>query len=88
MKSYKFIVTGKVQGVYYRQSVQIHAVQAGFSGYVKNLPDGSVEAAVTCDEVQLTDFIAALREGSEISRVEDIKQYEIDELYEGMFEVR
>ncbi len=88
MKSYKFSISGNVQGVYYRQSVQVHAIQAGFSGYVKNLPDGRVEAAVRCDEVQLTDFIALLWKGSEVSRVDDIKQFEVDELYEGVFEVR
>ena len=88
MKGYKFIISGNVQGVYYRQSVQVHAIQSGFSGYVRNLPDGTVEATVTCDEVQLTDFIAILWEGSGVSRVNDIKQSEVDEVYEGAFEVR
>ena len=88
MKSYKFIVSGRVQGVWYRQSIQEHASEGGFNGYVRNLPDGSVEAAITCKEVELTDFIALLREGSVLSHVDHIKQTEVDEIYTGGFEVR
>lgn len=88
MKSYKLIISGKVQGVYYRRSVQVHALQAGFSGYVRNLAGGEVEAAVTCDEVRLTEFLSLLWEGSDLSLVEEIRQTETGETFSGPFEVR
>lgn len=88
MKSYRFIISGKVQGVWYRKSVQKHAREAGFSGYVRNLPDGTVEAGVSCDEAHLETFVSLLRRGSEASHVEGIEQYESVETYRGGFEVR
>ena len=39
MKSYRFIISGRVQGVWYRRSIQVGANMAGFSGYVRNLPE-------------------------------------------------
>ena len=88
MKSYKFLISGQVQGVWYRRNVQQNAANQRFSGYVKNLPDGRVEAVVTCQETRLTEFIAILREGSPTSLVEDIQEREIDEVFSGAFEVK
>ncbi|MEA2111589.1 MAG: acylphosphatase [Campylobacterota bacterium] len=88
MKSYKFIVSGTVQGVYYRKNVHQHAQQLNFSGYVKNLPDGTVEAAVSCDESHVNDFISMLRQGSRHSVVTDIKQSQTSELFDGPFKIR
>ncbi len=88
MKNYKFIISGKVQGVYYRKSVHQSAVQLNFSGYVKNLPDGTVEAAVSCDDLHVDDFIAILQQGSKSSSVSNIEQFNISELFTGKFEIR
>ncbi len=41
-KSYKYRISGVVQGVYYRKSIQAEASRFGYSGYVKNMSDGSV----------------------------------------------
>lgn len=88
MRSYRFIITGKVQGVWYRKSVQSHARAAGFSGYVRNLPDGTVEAGVTCRDSDLEAFVSLLHRGSEASRVDAIERYEGTEVHRGGFEVR
>lgn len=45
----KAIVSGKVQGVWYRRATQEQALKAGVTGYAKNLPDGRVEALL-CGE--------------------------------------
>jgi acylphosphatase len=87
MKSYRFIISGQVQGVWYRRSIQVGANMAGFSGYVRNLPDGTVEAGVTCEEVRLEEFRELLWRGSEASRVKAVAQYESGEVYDGGFEV-
>ncbi|MDR5858661.1 acylphosphatase [Halomonas eurihalina] len=39
----KALVTGKVQGVWYRRATQEKALQAGVTGHARNLPDGRVE---------------------------------------------
>jgi acylphosphatase len=88
MKNYRFIISGRVQGVWYRKSIQSHAASAGYSGYVRNLPDGTVEAGVTCSERRLDEFKALLRRGSESSRVDTIEQHPGNETHSGPFEVR
>lgn len=87
MNSYRFRITGKVQGVWYRKSVQQKAQARGFAGYVKNLPDGSVEAGVTLDDEDFATFIAILEEGSPASEVECIEQEAAFEFFETPFAV-
>lgn len=87
MKSYKFIITGKVQGVYYRKSILNKSSSLDFSGYVKNLPDKTVEAVVTCEPHRLNSFIAILKEGSLNSVIEDVKQFDCDEIHKGKFRI-
>ncbi|HEY7509386.1 MAG TPA: acylphosphatase, partial [Vicinamibacteria bacterium] len=43
MAAYRFVVHGRVQGVGYRYFVQREADARGVTGFVRNLPDGSVE---------------------------------------------
>jgi acylphosphatase len=88
MKSYRFLISGRVQGVWYRATVQQNAQRLGFSGYVENLPDGRVEAGVTCQDERLPDFIELLQKGSEHSRVEHIAQYELAERFDSGFVIR
>jgi len=88
MKNYRFKIIGKVQGVYYRVSVQTNAQNSGYSGYVKNMPDGSVQAGVSCEESELEYFIGLLKQGSTYSSVTDIEKEECSELFSGAFEVR
>ncbi len=78
MKTYRFLVSGKVQGVYYRKHIQEMAKEAGFRGYVRNLPDGRVEAVANIeDEKRLKEFLTILKKGSPWSRVEEIKYEEV-----------
>jgi acylphosphatase len=87
MKTYKCKVIGKVQGVYYRASIQKAASEADFSGYVKNMPDGSVEACVTCKEDAFEDFMKILRQGSPNSRVDDVIVSTTSEYFSDGFEI-
>ena len=89
MNTYRFIIKGKVQGVGYRKAVSQMASFGQLQGYIKNLPDGTVEAVVFLYDDQLEDFITLLKNGSPLSRVDDISYEIVDEelLYDG-FEVR
>ena len=51
------IVTGKVQGVFYRQSSKEKAIELNITGVVKNLPDGSVNIIARGDTDKLNTFI-------------------------------
>ena len=88
MKNYKFIISGKVQGVYYRANIRTNAFNSKFNGYVRNLSDGTVEAAVSCEDSRLEQFIEILKKGSPASRVDTIKQLESNDIYTNDFEVR
>ncbi len=88
MKSYKFIITGKVQGVYYRAGIRNNTLKENFRGYVKNLFDGRVEAVITSEESECRDFIKILQQGSKLSKVFNITQRESEEHFSDPFEVR
>jgi acylphosphatase len=88
MKSYRFFITGRVQGVFYRANVAKNAQSEGFSGYVRNLDDGRVEAAVSCRKEELENFKKILHIGSPASSVSSIEEHSIDEYFNGEFEVR
>ena len=77
--TYQCIVSGRVQGVYYRSYVQEMASEAGFYGYVMNLSNGDVEACVTLkDEKALNHFLDILKAGSPYSHVDHIDTRLID----------
>lgn len=89
MTSRRYFISGRVQGVYYRKNVQAMAQKARFSGYVRNLADGRVEAAVSVENDEaFVHFEALLRKGSPRSIVEQIMFEAVDESYSGLFEVR
>ncbi len=87
MISCRYYISGRVQGVYYRANVAKNAQKAGFSGYVKNLDDGRVEAVVSCEEERLVSFKKILKEGSPKSDVTSIDEQLIDERFSGVFEI-
>jgi acylphosphatase len=90
MESIRFIVYGKVQGVFYRKFVAQKLRQMGIRGYVRNLPDGTVEVVVRATEEELDGIRKALEEGSPLSEVERIEMEYLDDddlLYDG-FEIR
>jgi len=67
------IVTGRVQGVFFRTSALQEAQRAGVSGFVKNLPDGAVEAVVEGPDSAVEQFIAWCRQGPPNARVDDVQ---------------
>lgn len=58
------VVTGKVQGVRYRAYLEDSATQLGLTGFVRNLPDGSVEVCAQGEIDTLKDFMEHIHEGS------------------------
>ena len=90
MEWYKFIIYGKVQGVFYRKSVSQALMKKQFKGYMQNLSDGRVEVVAEVFDDEFDTFMNILKEGSLMSTVEDIR-YEIfdDAVFEtDGFEIR
>ena len=72
MKSARAIVSGIVQGVFYRESTKEKARGLGLSGWVRNLPDGSVEAHFEGDESSISAMIKWLNQGPPHARVSNV----------------
>lgn len=65
----KCLVSGRVQGVFYRGSAAQRARELGVRGYARNLPDGRVEV-LACGEAQVVQsFVEWLWVGSSASKV-------------------
>lgn len=76
MKAAHFIVSGDVQGVGFRYYTLKKAQILDLSGWVRNRPDGSVEAFAEGNEESLESFETALRKGPSFSRVTELRKKE------------
>lgn len=66
------LVSGQVQGVFFRDHTQRWASSLELTGWVKNLRDGRVEALVEGDKESIRDLINKLNQGPPLARVEKI----------------
>ena len=80
--------SGRVQGVFFRDSTRSAAESAGVAGWVRNLDDGTVEAVFEGDEQAVSGMVEACRRGPGRARVESVDV--VEEAPEGLegFEVR
>jgi acylphosphatase len=69
----RYVISGRVQGVGFRYFAQATATREGLHGWVRNLPDGRVEAAAEGDADALERFEWALRHGPRGARVEQME---------------
>ena len=68
-----FTVRGRVQGVYFRAWTRGMAQELGVCGWVRNCPDGSVEAHGAADAEAMREFQARLAVGPGASRVDEVE---------------
>ncbi len=68
----KFLVAGRVQGVFYRGTIARHALELAVTGYACNLPDGRVEVLACGPEVALAQLERCLWIGSSASKVTSV----------------
>ena len=82
-------VTGRVQGVGFRYFVARAARNLGLTGYVRNLPDGTVEVAVAGERAGLDTLAVLLQQGPPGAAVESVKlDWSSPPDVEGQFDVR
>ena len=84
MANLKIIVSGKVQGVFFRHNTQKFAKSLDLKGYVKNLSNGNVEVVAVGDEKQLKKLIEFCKNGPEHAKVSNInvKYFVCKEMFE------
>jgi acylphosphatase len=69
----RFLIKGRVQGVGFRYYTEEVARREGVAGWVRNLPDGCVEAYVEGEAEAVTRVERALRQGPRGARVEAVE---------------
>lgn len=72
------LISGKVQGVYFRNFTKRNAKQLGINGYAKNLANGKVEVVAEGDKMQLNALVKLLWQGPPAAKVDDVKIEERD----------
>ncbi len=65
-------VSGQVQGVFFRDSTRQNAEELGLAGWVKNLPDGRVEAVFEGPSEKVREMVRWCEEGPQQASVENV----------------
>ncbi|MGE0482832.1 MAG: acylphosphatase [Gammaproteobacteria bacterium] len=73
-----YVVSGRVQGVWYRASARERAAELGLRGWVRNLADGRVEALAAGTPAALAAFEAWLAEGPPRARVSGVDMHVVE----------
>ncbi len=79
----RIIVTGRVQGVFFRQALKVMAKKNNVFGWVKNLKDGRVEAILEGAEEKVSRLVEWSHGGPANARVEDVEIH--NEKFSGEF---
>jgi len=72
LRTIQLRVTGRVQGVGYREALRSEAQRLGVTGWVRNLADGSVQALAQGSDAALAALLAWARRGPPAARVERV----------------
>ena len=78
MKSTHLVISGRVQGVFFRDNTRKKSKELGLFGYAKNLDDGTVEVVLQGDKNKINTLVEFLRKSPGMSKVDDIKIKNID----------
>lgn len=84
----RFLVSGRVQGVFFRGTTQTVARRMGLCGFAKNLPDGRVEVVACGEPRSLKELERWLWQGPPHARVDHVASEEIAERSWVDFETR
>ena len=78
LRRVKILVSGRVQGVYFRMFAHNKAKQFGIKGHARNLPDGRVEIIAEADPSSIDHFIKWCHKGPITARVDDVEIFELE----------
>jgi acylphosphatase len=72
----RVVIHGRVQGVFFRGSTADRAREVGVTGWVRNRPDGTVEAVFEGSAAKVEEMVRYCREGPPWARVERVEEFE------------
>lgn len=70
----RFLVSGRVQGVFFRASTREQALRLGLCGYAKNRADGRVEVVVSGSDEAVAELEGWLHQGPAAARVQSVER--------------
>lgn len=82
------VVSGRVQGVFFRDSTRREARRLGVTGWVRNCPDGTVQAHVEGAPEAVAELVRWCREGPRHADVDDVRVSEAEPEGGRGFEIR
>ncbi len=85
---YRVVVSGRVQGVWYRETCKSQAAAAGVAGWVRNNDDGTVEAVLEGEEESVQRVLAWMRQGPPGAVVGNVDARAEEPVGESSFAVR
>jgi acylphosphatase len=88
MAAYRYLITGRVQGVGFRYYALREAELLGVTGFACNLPDGAVEVVAEGTDEVLADFEERLREGPGFAQVQNVDRAPIAPRGDNGFHIR
>lgn len=77
------MISGRVQGVWFRAWTEKQAKSRGLSGWVRNCRDGCVEAVFSGSEAAVSSILEAVKTGPRLARVDNIETETCDPPEEG-----
>lgn len=78
MAAARFVVTGRVQGVWFRASTRDEALRLGLTGHARNLADGGVEVLAVGDGEAVAALERWLHRGPPLARVAGVARFDAD----------
>lgn len=72
MKTQRLLIHGRVQGVWFRESMRSEALRLNVTGWVRNTPDGTVEAVVQGEDAAVDALIEWAHRGPPQARVDRV----------------
>jgi len=75
----RFVISGHVQGVWFRDSTRRQADRLGLTGYARNLPDGTVEVVACGASGAIDELRRWLHDGPPLARVESVVELDCDD---------
>jgi len=73
IKRVHLIISGRVQGVFFRAWIQGKAAELGLTGWVKNTPEGKVEAIFEGSEEKINEMLQKCYEGPRLAQIKEIE---------------
>ena len=88
MKRAEVVVRGAVQGVFFRVEARDRARSLRLAGWIRNAPDGSVEAAFEGEDERVESMVEWCRRGPRGARVDDVDVTSTEVQNEDGFSIR